>query len=154
MSREAHDDQQRLSARLRRAAQAWPKDAPPALGERLAARVAAATAAVGGRTDRHPLPMPAWRRLAVAAGLLIALGALVIAHGAPPTVVAPTVASQHPPVAPDAFALPLPAMPSEMPLSGELRNLDADMRATAVFLVDRLPVIELAQREGGGKGQP
>jgi hypothetical protein len=150
MSPEAHDDQQRLSGRLRRAAKAWPADAPPGVAERLAARVSAATA--GGRTAGRPLAMPAWRWLAVAAGLLIALGALTIAHGAPAATVAPLVVRQPPPI--DPFILPLPVLPTETPLSGELRNLDADMRATAEFLVDRLPRIELAQREGGGKGQP
>ncbi len=152
MSPEAHDDQQRLSGRLRRAAKAWPADAPRDVAERLAARVAAATA--GGRTAGRPLTMPAWRWLAAAAGLLIALGALAIAHGAPAAAVAPLVVRQLPPNAPDPFALPLPALPTETPLSGELRNLDADMRATAEFLVDRLPRIELAQREGGGTARP
>ncbi|MBA3936553.1 MAG: hypothetical protein H0X38_03750, partial [Planctomycetes bacterium] len=100
-----------------------------------------------------PLTMPAWPWLAAAAGLLIAIGAMAIARGTPPTVAAPVVAIQasaH--AADDDFALP--DMPSEIPLSGELRNLDADMRATAAFLVDRLPVITLAQREPGPKTQP
>ncbi len=150
MSPETNDEQQRLSGRLRRAAQAWPADAPLGLGERMAARVAVAVAAPMGR---RPLTMPAWAWLTAAAGLLIAIGALASARGAPSTVAVPVVALQplaH--AADDDFTLP--TMPSEIPLNRELRNLDADMRATAAFLVDRLPVIELAQREPGPKTQP
>lgn len=124
-----------LSDRLRAEARALPSGADPGLAARVLARLPA-TIPAGRAPLRFPLP------LAIAAGLLLAVGAAwaMLAQPAPPppAPVAVVPAPVMPPAPPTLSDL-LQGAQAALPVTGELQALRADLAAVAATVRGAVP---------------